>query len=302
MRNKIRDFLKINLYNAPVAYQTIEEVDCGKYRRLLISYLGSEGDTIPAYLLIPVNLKMCGAVLIHHQHNSERHYGKSEVAGIVGNPLQAFAPTLASLGFVVLAPDSICFEDRRKNKTGTNPDSGDQDFLQHFNQMTFRIAQGDTLMRKVLDDACIGLSLLSHLQCVDQNRMGVLGHSYGGNTTLFQAALDERITFACSSGAACSYKHKMESDIPFEFALAIPGISKQFDVDDLVKAIAPREILIVSATADKYSQDADSIYHSAKAVFSDLNVPNRITHKRFEGNHALTADRFNFILNWVAKH
>lgn len=42
------------------------------------------------------------AVLINHQHNGERHLGKSEVCGLAGNPLQAFGPELARHGFVVL--------------------------------------------------------------------------------------------------------------------------------------------------------------------------------------------------------
>ena len=53
--------------------------------------------------------------MINHQHNSERHFGKSEVCGIVGSPYQAFGPVLARHGFVVLVPDVICFEERRKN-------------------------------------------------------------------------------------------------------------------------------------------------------------------------------------------
>ena len=56
-------------------------------------------------------------------------------------------------------------------------------------------------MRKVLADASSGLALLTGLPGVDERRTGVLGHSYGGNTTLFQAALDERAAFAVASGA-----------------------------------------------------------------------------------------------------
>jgi len=34
--------------------------------------------------------------------------------------------------------------------------------------------------------------------------LSTLGHSYGGNTVLFHAALDVRPGFACASGAACT--------------------------------------------------------------------------------------------------
>jgi dienelactone hydrolase len=51
-------------------------------------------------------------------------------------------------------------------------------------------------------------ALQSSGQMVDKSRIGVLGHSYGGNTVLFQAAINEEIKFACSSSAACIYKNK----------------------------------------------------------------------------------------------
>lgn len=159
------------------------------------------------------------------------------MAGLAGNSLQAFGPALASIGFVVLAPDSICFEDRRPNKSGIDRDTAENDFLQHFNEMTYRLIQGDTLMRKVLEDASVGISLLSRLPNVSANRIGVLGHSYGGNTSLFQGATDERIQFVASSGALCSYKHKMEVGTGLEMALAVPGIFPRFDLDIILKEI-----------------------------------------------------------------
>src|SRR5690606_23078234 len=103
--------------------------------------------------------------------------------------------------------DSICFEDRRQNVSGIeeHPDDGQQ----HFNEMCYRLIQGDTLMRKVLDDASVALDILTQHPLVDKKRLGTIGHSYGGNTVLFHTAVDERIRFACTSGAVCSYQYKM---------------------------------------------------------------------------------------------
>lgn len=122
------------------------------YEQQLIEYY-NDGNRIPAYLLIPECRQHCPAVLLHHQHNGERHLGKSEVCGLAGNPLQAFGPALAQKGFVVLSPDSICFEDRRTGADGIHPLDNDGDFLQHYNGMCYRIIKGDTLQRTVLSDA-----------------------------------------------------------------------------------------------------------------------------------------------------
>jgi hypothetical protein len=37
----------------------------------------------------------------------------------------------------VLAPDSICFEDRRAGQVGVQPDPND--WQQHFDEMTYRV-------------------------------------------------------------------------------------------------------------------------------------------------------------------
>ena len=48
----------------------------------------------------------------HHQHASNFEIGKSEVVGISGDADQAIGPELARLGYVVIAPDAIGFEER----------------------------------------------------------------------------------------------------------------------------------------------------------------------------------------------
>lgn len=73
-------------------------------------------------------------------------------------------------------------------------------------------------MRKVLEDAEVALSVLTGLDAVDPSRIGVLGHSYGGNTVLFQAALDERVRYARTSGAACSFRTKVREGTGIELA------------------------------------------------------------------------------------
>src|SRR5690606_27385234 len=50
---------------------------------------------------------------IWHQHNGEWHIGKSEPAGLAGNPMHHTGAALAKLGYVVLCPDALCFEERQ---------------------------------------------------------------------------------------------------------------------------------------------------------------------------------------------
>jgi dienelactone hydrolase len=300
LRRQIGEFLRFNISDTRVPFVTHQVVEQDGYRQLRISYPSEEGDQIPAFLLIPDGEGPFGSVLVHHQHNSQRHFGKSEVCGLVGDPLQAFGPALAKQKIVVLAPDSICFEDRRRNRAGTEADEA-ADVAQHFNEMCYRLLRGDTLMRKVLSDSAQGISLLRVHELVDPERVGILGHSYGGNTVLFHSALDQRIRFSCSSGAACTYQYKMTHEIGIEMAEVIPEFATHFDIPDLVTCFAPRPVLLVSATDDKASQDAEKIVTLAQETCASMGIASHIEHKRYEGGHALTQERFDDILLWLVR-
>lgn len=295
VRNEIAQIIGINQQNclADVEYKVLEIVKEDGYTRQLIEY-ASDGDKVTAFLLLPEVLGNNPAILINHQHNREHHLGKSEVCGLAGNPLQAFGPELARRGFVVLAPDSICFEARRKDTSVEG-----FDFWQHFNEVCYRIIRGEYLMKKVLEDAMRGITLLSKLPFVDKERIGTLGHSYGGNTVLFLAALDERIAFGCASGSACTYENRMQNDVGIEMASVIPGFHGKYDIDDLVACMAPRKLLIVSAEEDKYSMDAGDIVERASKFYEEQAALQNLQHKRYPGGHALTRERFDFIVEWI---
>ncbi len=298
LRSGIAEEIGITIPNvaADMEYKVLETVKEDCYTRQLIEY-ASCGDKVSAFLLLPERLENNPAILINHQHNREHHLGKSEVCGLAGNPLQAFGPELAKRGFVVLAPDSICFEARRKD-----PSVEGFDFWQHFDEMCYRIITGDYLMKKVLGDAMNGITLLSNLKFVDPQRIGTLGHSYGGNTVLFLSALDERIAFSCASGSACTYENRMKNNVGIEMASVIPNFHGKYDIDDLVRCIAPRRLLIVSAEEDKYSKDASYIVERVSGAYKELDSLENLQHSRYSGGHAMTKERYDCIVEWLDRN
>lgn len=298
LRREIAEFLEFGVPDIDASLAIHETVEGEKYSQNLVSYEGDEGERIPAYLLLPAGDKgPLAGIVVHHQHRGQRHLGKSEVCGLAGDPLQAFGPALARQGIAVLAPDSICFEDRRRDVAGTKPDEGD--VAQHYDELCYRLLRGDTLMRKVLSDSAQAVSVLRAHPRVAAERVGMTGHSYGGSTVLFHAALDERIAFACSSGAACSLEHRMAQQTGIEMSQVIPGFAARYDLPDLVACCAPRPILLVSATEDVFSQDAGGVVAGARRRCAALGERERIEHKRYDGGHALTVGRFDDIVDWL---
>ena len=273
----------------PVAFERGAMTAFDGYTRERIEYRGLEGDTIPAFLFTPTAQPARGGVVVFHQHNGEFHFGKSEVAGLVGSPFQAFGPALARRGLAVLAPDALTFEDRRAQTCGVEPH--DYDWLQHYSAMSYRLLDGDTLMRKGLDDAQRALSVLIDAAGLDTRRVGIAGHSYGGYTALYHAAVDPRCRFACISGAVCSFDTRRREETGITLFEAVPGLAQMIDTHDVLAAIGPRPTLVVSGTEDKYSRDADQVVAKVGGDF--------IAQLRVECGHALDQDRFDAIVDWL---
>lgn len=273
----------------PVEFQRGEVEELDGFVRERIEYRGLEDDPIPAFLFTPKGRDTLGGVVVFHQHNGEFHFGKSEVAGDVGDAFQAFGPALARRGVAALAPDSITFEDRRGPVRGVEPDY--YDWLQHYSAMSYRLLDGDLLMRKCLDDAQRALSVLLQASGIDERLVGVAGHSYGGYTALYHAALDSRCRFACISGAVCSFGTRRREGTGITLFEAVPGLAREIDTHHVLSAIGPRPTMVVSGTGDKYSRDADQVAAKAGGNF--------ITEIRVERGHALDQERFDAIVEWI---
>jgi dienelactone hydrolase len=197
----------------------------------------------------------------------------------------------------VLAPDSIAFEDRRPGGPGTDP--RDDDWDQHYNALTYRLVAGDTLMRKVLQDAMAAVSALVARPDVNPDAVVALGHSYGGNTTLFLTAVDDRVRMGCASGALGSYQRKMNDGTGIEMAEVIPGFTTRFDMGHVLAAIAPRQFLVVSGADDKYAADALDLVADALAANGGSDNNWTLSHLQTTGVHALEARRFEAIVDWI---
>lgn len=275
----------------PVAFERGEAESFDGFDRARIEYRGLEGDRIPAFLFTPRGRDALGGVLVFHQHNGEFHFGKSEVAGEVGDAFQAFAPALVRRGLAVLAPDAITFEDRRGAVRGVEPDH--YDWLRHYNAMSYRLLDGDLLMRKCLDDAQRALGVLLQATGMDERRVGVAGHSYGGYTALYHAAVDARCAFACISGAVCSFGTRRRDGTGITLFEAVPGLARRIDTHDVLAALQPRPTMVVSGTEDKYSRDADQVVARVAGDF--------ITELRVDRGHALDQERFDAIVEWIVE-
>jgi dienelactone hydrolase len=295
----VRGLLDLEEPPADVPVRVVDQVQLDGHRRLRLEIGCADGDTMPALLLVPDGARGTPGVVVFHQHNGQWHLGKSEVCGLAGDPTQAFGLALVDAGLVVLAPDAVAFEDRRRTTSGTEPHPDDHD--QQERELSYRLLRGQTLAGKVLADAQTALSVLAERPEVDPSRTGVLGHSFGGNTVLFHAAVDHRVAFAATSGAAGTYRDKIASEIGIDRAEVIPGVLEVFDIDDLTRMICPRPLGIFAGDDDRYAHDARAVVEATRVAYRDANSEDQFHHDIVPGSHDLTPQRSRSITDWVIR-
>ena len=85
---------------------------------------------------------------------------------------------------------------------------------------------------------------------MDRRRLGCLGHSLGGQETLFLSAVDRRVAAAASSCGFSSYQAIFEAAILHNLALYVPGLRTHGDLDRVLGLVAPRPFLTLAGSGD----------------------------------------------------
>lgn len=263
---------------AELSLKVVEEIDCGTFIRKKIYYSAEAGETIPAFLCIPKNIRTSlPAIYCFHQHAGNWLLGKSEVVGLSGSPDQVYAKELAERGYITLAPDAICFEERANTTNSV---------LYHAYQLHARLMQGQTLLGKVLLDISAGIDLLQNLPEVDPTRIGFIGHSYGGRTALFAPAFERRIKVSVSNCGSTTFKEMLAHNIGIQFDYVIPNFLAHGDIEDVVRLVEPCNLLILGGDDDKFSRNIKTIFEYAKSAFVNGNLETQI----YSGQHVFSEE------------
>jgi len=260
----------------PLRARTLESVDCGNYVREKVEYYTEREEVVRAYACIPKRKKSkFAAIFCHHQHDSNFALGKSEVVGLAGDPDQNYAAELAERGYITFAPDAIAFEER--NWSGGT-------FQAAYYELASRLVAGRTLLAKVLHDASVGIDYLESRADVDRNRIGFIGHSYGGRMAIWVPAIDKRIKASVSNCGCVNYKNSLCHEAGIQMEFCVPGVMGVGDIEDVVALVAPTPLYISAAGQDKWSRGAQELFDSAKSAFSgdDLQL------KVWPGGHVFT--------------
>ncbi|MGD7708082.1 dienelactone hydrolase family protein [Microlunatus sp. Y2014] len=217
------------------------------HEQLRIQYRTSDGDLVPALLLVPTGRRSGAGVLAMHPTVPS---GKADVATTDGREGRRYGLDLVRRGHVVLAPDTITAGERVA--PGAKP----------YHTADF-VAQRPELspIGKILADHRQGVSVLASLPGVHPGRIGVIGHSLGGYNAWFLASVDDRVAAVVSSCGYATFAgdHDLHhwgtrdwfSHFPQLSALLDQG-SVPFEFHEVMALIAPRPVLNWLTTSDQY--------------------------------------------------
>lgn len=270
------------------------------YRIEWVRYEVELGDWVPALLLVPDSVDAdhpAPGVAVWHQHNEEWHLGKSEPAGLVGNPMHHTGVALVQLGYVVLCPDALGFEERQDSVLR----GGD---YERFVFLRYLVA-GQCLAWKNILDMCRAIDYLQSRPEVQQNRIGCYGHSMGATHTWLVGPWEERLRCLVANCCLPTYAAIHRTKLLHCFSNFVPGWLQYGDTPDIAALIAPRPLLMTFGELDQMSpiEEVRTGIQTIAQAYQHAGAPENFRAYIEPGvGHVLSETMWTEIQQWFQKH
>ena len=234
------------------------------------------GFFVTGNLYRPIGAGAFPAVLSPHGHWT---YGRLENSALVSGPGRALS--LARQGFVVFTYDMIGYNDSRQ--------------LPHTFDGRRERLWGLSLAGLQLWNSIRGLDFLESLPYVKRDAIGITGESGGGTQTFMLAAADARIAAAVPVNMISLH---MQGGCLCENP---PGLRLDLNNVEIAAAIAPRPMLMVSATGDWTNETLELEYPAARAIYALLGAEDRVKAVRFTADHNYNKDSREAMYGWMVR-
>jgi len=216
------------------------------------------------------------AVLSPHGHWT---YGRLENTALTSAPGRSI--NLARQGFVVFTYDMIGYNDSRQL---THTFGGRRETL-----------WGLSLSGLQLWNSIRGLDFLQSLPYVKGDALGATGESGGGTQTFLLSAVDDRVAAAVPVNMISLH---MQGGCLCENP---PGLRLDTTNVEIAATIAPRPLLMVSATGDWTDQTLESEYPAVRSIYALLDADDHVQAVRFTAEHNYNKDSREAMYAWMAR-
>ncbi len=332
-RNQARAAAFEALGSRPAPVQTNPEVvdrrDMGGYIREKVVFSTTPHFRVPAYVLIPKNLKgPAPAIVDLHSHGGMFIYGKEKVLDLgVNHPAMTVyhqenyegrptATALVNRGYVVITIDAFSFGERRIQldedlKYGYERSKYSLDDIRHLNakcrskestvvkSLTY---SGLTWPGVVTWDDIRTVDYLASRPEVDARRIGCVGVSFGGWRSLFLAGLDPRIAAGCVAGFMSTVRSMIRKHVDtHSFVHFVPTLHRSLDLPDLVALRTPRPLLVLQCRRDALFplEGMEESVRKIAAIYRKAGAPGQFTSRFYDLPHIFNVQMQEDAFAWL---
>jgi hypothetical protein len=275
----------------PLEPRVLAEDDCGTFLRRKVSFAVQPGDRMPAYLLVPKGLKGRAPAVIC-AYGTTAGAGKETTVGLSGakpgsppNGTGRSRSTWSRPGSSRWLPTT----------SATASGSGPAAVPTTPPTSTSNSPTGRSTVRT--SGTRCGRSTTSRLlDLVDGERVGMVGHSYGGHGTIFAAALEPRIKAAWANGPVSDFLHHgLHWAVPrgAGSSQSMPAL-RPYVLDHTLRPpvtfyeftalVAPRPLAVGQAVGEWRPME-EEIHAAVAAVYRALGAADRVRYVSYAGDH-----------------
>ena len=215
------------------------------------------------------------AILSPHGHWA---YGRLENTAINSAPGRAI--NLARQGYVVFTYDMVGYNDSQQVP---HTFSGPREYL-----------WGLSLSGLQLWDSIRALDFLESLPYVRRDAIGMTGESGGGTQTFLASAVDQRIAVSVPVNMISLH---MQGGCLCENP---PGLRLDTTNVEIAATIAPRPLLMVSATGDWTNETLEFEYPAVRSIYNLVDASDRVRAVRITAEHNYNKESREAMYAWMA--
>lgn len=263
----------------------LETTELSDHVRLLIHFPVTRFSELIAYLLIPKYLKKgekrAGIIALHGHHT----YGIETICGVRKTDYPPYALQAVLDGYVVLAPAWWGWPGR----DGHVDRIGNRDKCNVI-QMAASM-YGINVLDLHIQDGQAAIDILCSRPEVDAEKIGCIGNSYGGRTTMWLTIFDDRIKACVPAGCMNIFRERSLklSSCAIQY---LPGLLQYGDVPELFSLIAPRPMQLQAGEGDNLitSSDRDHIRKVVENAYQLSGVRKSVDYALHSGGHTFAWD------------
>lgn len=256
----------------PLDVQVLETETLPTLTRQKITYAAAKDYRVPAYLLIPHNIRESAPAMLCLQGTGG---GRGRTAGL-GADYPRYTLELAERGYVTIAPDYTLLGDNQTDPSAVGFVSGTM--------------MGIWSHMRAVD-------LLESLPEVDKDRIGCVGVSLGGHNSLFAGAFDPRLKVLVTSSGFDSFHDYMGGNLTGwcqpRYMMRIQDVygkdpdKMPFDFPEVLAALAPRPLYVHAPLSDSNFrvESVKRCLAAASTVYRLFDAETRIATDYSPGGH-----------------